>query len=460
MLETELEAGQAKALIRLLHQESKADAPPAPSWPAIDGTLLEEKSVAIPAFPLKTLAPPWRVWIADTARSVNVPGDYVAQAVLASVAGICGAGVWVRVSSVWVDPLSLWLSVVGAPSSGKSPALTAVHGLLHVLEREGSGIPAGAVDPDAPESSRRRPTRIIGTGSLESLLDVTNENQRGVILWRDEPEGCFAPLASGTAVRKLDPFAITILGALEPDRLAAVAQRGEAMLAARYLYAWPAPPPFQPLAERTPAHDDEALAMLRAIRDKAGTRRDPVYLFVDDGGLAALDSFLAGLHVDLRRVEGLEAAWLGKGRGVVPRLAAVLHLLDWSAAQLVDPSAAPPTTKLGDIGRSVMERAIALWSGYYRPHAKALFDRMAPGDVESRARRVVCWLKTCGLDEISREDVRRSALGQTVNATEADRVLARLTAAGVLRPVAQPEGPRQRGRPAHRWEVSPALRTA
>ena len=93
-----------------------------------------------------------------------------------------------------------------------------------------------------------------------------------------------------------------------------------------------------------------------------------------------------------------------------------------------------------------------------RLHAKVFFDRVAPCDLDARARRVVRWLKASGRSEVSREDIRRTALGQTVNASEADRVLARLTTAGVLRPLA-PEARPQGGRPALRWEVNPALQT-
>ena len=437
-------------------------------WPAIDGAFLSDQNAAVPGFPLDALPAPWRAWITDTATSVNVPTDYVAQAVLAAVAGLCGAGVWVRVSPVWSDPLSLWLAVVGAPSSGKSPALASVRRLLRVLESEGTrpgtrpvsetvapDLPGDLPDhlpDDLPNWRKRRPLRIVAGGSLEAVLDASRANGRGVILWRDEPEGCFAPLLAGGAVRELDPFPVTILGALEPERLAGTVQRRQATVAARFLYALPAPPPFQPLAERKRARDDDAVALLRAIFGKAGTMGDPLHVHVDDEGLAALDCFLGNLHADVREAQGLEAAWLGKGRGVVPRLAGVLHLLDWSARQLSDPSA-----ELLDIGRDVMERAIAVWSGYYRQHAKAFFDHAAPSDLEARARRVVRWLSSCGPGEVSREDVRRTALGQTVTASEADRVLARLTEAGVLRPIAVKQ-PAQRGRPALRWAVNPALR--
>ena len=137
----------------------------------------------------------------------------------------------------------------------------------------------------------------------------------------------------------------------------------------------------------------------------------------------------------------------------MPRLAGVLHLLDWSAKQAADPSSA-----VGVLDQGAIERAIALWRDYFRLHAKVFFDRVAPGDLEARARRVVRWLKASGRSEVSREDIRRTALGQTVNASEADQVLARLTQAGVLRPIAREARP-QGGRPALRWEVNPALQT-
>jgi hypothetical protein len=173
----------------------------------------------------------------------------------------------------------------------------------------------------------------------------------------------------------------------------------------------------------------------------------PLCLAFDAGALARFDASLAGLHVEQRSAEGLLAAWLGKGQGVVPRLAGVLHLLRWSDKSAVDAA---------DIDRDTVERAIALWRDYFRPHAKAFFDRVAPSDLDARARRVVRWLQASHRDDISREDVRRTALGQTVNASEADQVLARLTKGGVLRSI-QSAQPAQRGRPALRWAVNPAL---
>jgi predicted ArsR family transcriptional regulator len=65
-------------------------------------------------------------------------------------------------------------------------------------------------------------------------------------------------------------------------------------------------------------------------------------------------------------------------------------------------------------------------------------------------------VRRAGLEQISREDIRREALGRTVDAEGAEHVIARLEAGGVLRcHAAKSDG---RGRPRRRWEVNPALR--
>ena len=68
------------------------------AWPETDPSLLEEGRPALPAFPLTSLPPWWRVWVSETAHGAGAPVDYVVQALLASVAGVCGAGVLARVT--------------------------------------------------------------------------------------------------------------------------------------------------------------------------------------------------------------------------------------------------------------------------------------------------------------------------------------------------------------------------
>jgi uncharacterized protein DUF3987 len=217
------------------------------------------------------------------------------------------------------------------------------------------------------------------------------------------------------------------------------------------LYAWPHPSPFRPLADRRPLHSEAVLTLLRRLLQAIDTSSKPHVLVVDRSGAAPFDAFLARLDREIRQAEGLEAAWLGKGRGAVACLAGTLALLRWSAGN----SAELPCR----IGLEAVEHAVSLWSDYYRPHARAFLQRALPTDLDCRARRVVRWLSTDGRASLSREDLRRIALGQTVDAREADRVLARLVEGGVLRRLAADRRP-QGGRPALRWQVNPLLTAA
>ena len=444
-------------------------------WPELDISVLEEKRGAVPAFPLDLLPQPWRDWVSDTASSAGAPADYVVQAVLAALAGLGGAGVAVRITPGWSEPMVLWQAVVGEPSSGKSSALAPMRRLLASLEAE-----RRVHDDERREAHAERvkaggsrdafvPSQVVvAEPALATIAEIVPGNPRGVLLWRDEPvpfdsndrAAWLAAWNSGSVTvkrrtdkeaRQLEGFAVSILATTLPDDLEETLQGGDDRLAARFLYAWPGPQPYCSLANDKAAPDDVALGMLRRLARLARGPDDPLVLSFDRHGVEALDRFLAALHADRRKSEGLEAAWLGRGGATVARLAGALELLAWSG------SGAPGLP--GHIGRDQVEAAATLWASYFRPHARAVFDRAVPTDVERRVRRVARWLKEGGAAVVSREDIRRRALGQTVNASETDHVLSRLHFLGFVRPD-RCDDRAGFGRPARRWQVNPALSEA
>jgi hypothetical protein len=88
-------------------------------------------------------------------------------------------------------------------------------------------------------------------------------------------------------------------------------------------------------------------------------------------------------------------------------------------------------------------------------HAQAVLARAFPSDGERLMRRVLAWIRARGGAQISREDVRRDALGQALNAQQSLQVIQSLERAGCLRKVVyEPDGA---GRPALRWDVNPTL---
>src|SRR5262249_43796009 len=72
------------------------------------------------------------------------------------------------------------------------------------------------------------------------------------------------------------------------------------------------------------------------------------------------------------------------------------------------------------------------------------------------ARRVLRWIRAHGRTEVSREDVRRDALAQALNAEETDDLLAFLVKAGWLRETVSHSGPKG-GKPVRRWQGNPSL---
>src|SRR3984893_3810720 len=90
-------------------------------WPEIDAALFDDGRGAAPAFPLALLPLPWRGWVADTAAGAGAPGAYVAQALLAAVAGLSGAGAVVRLAPAWTEPLVLWQALVGPGPRAQAP---------------------------------------------------------------------------------------------------------------------------------------------------------------------------------------------------------------------------------------------------------------------------------------------------------------------------------------------------
>jgi Protein of unknown function (DUF3987) len=427
-------------------------------WPEWDASLLENRRAPVPSFPLDLLPACWRDWVNDTACSAGAPADYVAQSLLAAVAGLCGAGVSVCVSPAWSEPLVLWQMLVGGPSSGKSAALAPVRRLLAAIEQE---FPA-----DAGAQGRRR--IVVTDSAVEALAEAVDGNPRGVVLWRDDAAAWLRQFTSGdTPVDWVDAWAagalsvpgrptpveigrfpVSMLGTIQPDRLEETLPDGDERLLARFLYSWPDLPLYCPLGERTPPDDDNALDRLRRIARKARTPDEPLVLTVDRLGAQALDGFLAALQAERRHVDGLEAAWMGKGGSSVVRLAGMIELLAWSGLA----ASGPP----GHLGRDHVEAAVGLWQGYFRPHAKALFDRVVPTQLEQRVRRAARWLTETGLATVSREDIRRDALLQSAKAIDVDCVLHRLEETGFLRPMAI-ESSRLAGPRARRWQVNPAL---
>jgi len=469
------------------------------TWPAPDLSLLHEGREDLPDFPLDVLPPFWARWVPATARGANASADHVALSLLSTAASLIGSLRRVAPSPAWSESCVLWTVLVGPSSSGTTPAMNAALRLLRALDtvlavahttalrqykadfaaaqyRWPSAVLAARrherTPPEKPvyDAPRRRQL-LANDACIEAMADVLRGTPRGTLLTRDTGNGWLNDFThnarddgtytfwqsawsgmdwtwrhkSEPAVHIASP-AVSILGTLRPEQIAPMLTDGDD-LTSRFLFAWPEPPPFQPLAAMPQTISDDALQALARLRDMSDPPRD-VPLAPD--ALASFDEFRRQHHAEAAHLDGWEAAWWSQGTGVVLRLAGVLGFLDWATR----PAA---TAEPDRVSAWSIQCAADLWWGYLWPHARAVGRRDGGGDIRRDAGRMLHWLQHEQLLVVSPEILRRKALGGSRNAAETERTAMSLAASGWLRQVkTKPDGA---SRPTVRWIVNPAICT-
>ena len=131
----------------------------------------------------------------------------------------------------------------------------------------------------------------------------------------------------------------------------------------------------------------------------------------------------------------------------VLRLSGLLTYLPWAIDGGPEPIA---------INQAAMASAITLTRDYFWPHARACLRQIGLTERHANARRVLRWLRANRKTEVSREEVRRDALSQRLDANETTELLTSLCNSGWLREKISPSGP-QGGKPPRRWLVNQSL---
>ena len=248
----------------------------------------------------------WASWIREAAECKNAPSDYVAAPLLSIAGATIGNSRWVSPWSGWEEPPVIWAALVGLPSSGKSPALSAVLGPLREhekmlrseFERRHSdwadkdeiaklaetswrkaaqkAIDDGEAPPDKPANARREPEpkrdRIrITDATVERVADILADSWRGLVLCRDELSGWLGNMSrysngsdrpfwleaygggsyevdrkSSPAPIRVDHCSVGVVGGIQPDKLDSllVGQTDDDGLLARMWVVWPSARPL------------------------------------------------------------------------------------------------------------------------------------------------------------------------------------------------------------------------
>lgn len=204
----------------------------------------------------------------DRARRLGIEPGPVAAATLATLGSLVPAGNCLQMRQHdphWTVRPILWVTLIGDPGSGKSPALSEAMRLAEAVESKWRAEFAAAkrksmplaIDSDArkdvalvPETdSPKLRRKIVNDATPEKLIELLAENQSGLLCCVDELAGLFASMDAYRAKGGKDrafwlqakegrPFtsdrkgsgtthapvcAVSVLGGIQPDRLSKIA---------------------------------------------------------------------------------------------------------------------------------------------------------------------------------------------------------------------------------------------
>ncbi|HRF07461.1 MAG TPA: DUF3987 domain-containing protein [Xanthobacteraceae bacterium] len=491
--------------IRKLIDDAK---PAASEWTAPDLSVLQERRIAPPAFPLAVLGP-WLNEVTNTAEAKGVPEDYVALPLFVAAASLIGNARSVSPWPGWIEPCILWGACVGDPSSGKSPAADPVLAAIHHIEKQqasdfderyrqwqshaeaarireeeweksvAKAVEEGTEPPARPENSvappePKHPRCVVNDTTPEAVAAIVAGNPRGILSYRDELAGwlnSFVRYNGGNAQpfwiegfggrpyrvdRKqsaplyIARLAVSVLGNIQPDHIRDLLMEGpQDGLSARFIFVWPdRRAPSRPAKAENVAFFKKALGKLASLPLVMDNGEPvPIVLMLEHGADDEFNQWRIAHAEKERFVSTNLANALGKMPGLVLRLALVLESLWWSATEdEVTPQA---------VSIKALQAAINLCDNYVMDMLTRVYGDAALPQVERNATTLARWITKNKPANINLRELRRTT--GLPGLTEADDVSAaadELVAAGWLRPAPPTPG---RGRKPGDYLVNPAI---
>jgi hypothetical protein len=472
------------------------------SWDDPDISLLDDRRGDLPPFPLEVLEPPsLQDLVQRAAHGAGCSIDHVAMPMIGVAGGLVGTSRRVRPANSWSEPLTNWPATVGLSGTGKTPGLGVskravdeveehfkeeVHDRRREHEQRVEEAAAAEEEwrakvkeakkehrkvPPKPEGADRpgkfiAPRLTIVDVTIERMCELLVARPQGMVLIIDELAGLLLNMSrysggqdnqfwlmawdgrSYSAERKngtsvdVPHLLIGIVGGIQPDRLPGCFKTNDGMHA-RFLWHWPAKAPYRPLTDDIDEVDPTIFKMFEKL-SRLGERSHK-RLPLSQRALAAFERLRKAVEEDGEALAGREREWWAKIPTHVLRLAGTLCYMRWALIGKEEPD---------ELLDKYIKAATRVTLDYLWPHARACLRQIGLTERHADACTVLRWIKTKGLTEVRREDIRRDALSQKLDAEQTEALLQHLAHAGWLRRAVVEKRP---GRPANRWEVNPTL---
>ena len=480
-------------------------------WFDPDTSILDDRRGELPAFPLDVLSPSWQCWSMNASLGAGVTVDHVIVPLLGIASSLIGTARRVKASRSWSEPFTMWTGVVGFSGTGKTPGLDVTKRALSKVERDRKaridglrrehesnaerarasyknwkadveeavekGLPAPPMPDDATVPDEFVAPRLyVSNSTVEKIGVLLQARPRGMLMICDELASLFLNLSrySGGTDREfwleawngkhyvvermgrpavaLDHLLVGMTGGFQPDKLARSFQGDADGLYARICFAWPQEPDYRVLTDDTEEVEPEFENTLARLIDLPA--EDSGKLLVGRIGLSAelrtiFEQFRYFAYREKAGLDGREREWWAKSPAHVLRLAGTLAYLDWAMRTAGQAFIAPEPNA---IEANFMTAAVRLVRDYFWPHRAAL-RQIGLSERHAKARSALRWIRKNHKVEVSREDIRRDALGQSLDADQVQDLIDGLVKAGWLRQITT----RTPGRSRHRWAVNERL---
>ena len=261
---------------------------------------------------------------------------------------------------------------------------------------------------------------------------------------------------------EVENLLVGLMGGFQPDKLCRAFSGDEDGMYARFLFGWPTTPAYSPLtddvAEVAPEFQRLLTRLIRLPAEDQDGQFAPRIIPLSADARASFEDYRKHVDQTKRALEGREQQWLVKSETQVLRLAGTLAYLDWASLQDA-PSSAIGVERISaslepdTIDERFMADAIRLMREYFWPHARAALRQIGLTDRHMHMRRALRWIRVHRMEAVSVKDVRREALGGSLDADQTLELLDRMATAGWLRPERVGTG----GRPLERWHVNPKI---
>ncbi len=357
-------------------------------------SLSQSSFVPYEPFPVELFPEPIQTFLKSGSSALCCDPAYIATPLLAGLSVAIGNTCKIQLKRGWTEPAVIWSAIVGDSGTLKSPAIDLALKFIREKQDEEMQLYKAACEdyernkdeyfqamvdwkknqegevpsqPVEPISTRW----IVGDITVESLVQILQNSERGLLLLRDELSGwirSFDQYKSGKAGdaahwlemhraatlivdrKSSDPktvyvphAAVSVTGGIQPEILQRVLGREyfENGLTARLLLAMPPRQPKRWNEQEVDSSVEQAMAGLfknllsLQFNSQAESTARPNILHLSDSGKVAWVKFFNEHADEQNALSGDESAAWSKLEGYVARFSLIIHLVRWAVQ---DPS--------------------------------------------------------------------------------------------------------------------------